>query len=579
MAERFDTIVVGGGSAGCVIASRLSADGKRRVLLLEAGRDDPPGLEPAHIRDVFFVAPYHPDNVWPDLAVHWAPRRSADARPSPYLQARVIGGGSSINAMGAIRGFPEDYEAWEAGGAAGWGWAGVLPYFRKLEHDQDFGGPLHGQAGPIPVRRLSADVWPPFARAVAAALQARGVPLRSDMNGEYDDGIFPFPLANTAAGRVSAAMAYLGPEVRRRANLSVRERTSVERVLVERGRAVGVCARAFGEVVDYAADEVILTCGTLQTPVLLMNSGVGPAAALEAAGVDVRADLPGVGSNLQDHPFVSIAAYLRRHAMQPRALRPATCIVARRSARAGNSIGSDLFLGVAGKVSWHAFGERLAAMNVVLYAPRSRGRVVLCGPRGAARPSYEFNLLDHPSDLRRLREGFLFAGEIMRSAEVQKLALVTFPASFTSRVLRANRQTTRNRLQAAALTAALDLAGPLRGSLLRALVSPAPPLDRLLADEELLGAWLRRHATGFFHPVGTCRMGASRDAGAVVDRCGRVFGVDGLRVADASIMPAIPRAPTNLTTLMIAEKIAAEIAREPALRAADIPADTIPIAP
>ncbi len=555
MAEQYDTIVVGGGSAGCVIAGRLSADERRRVLLLEAGRDDVPGNEPAHIRDTFFVAPYHPDNVWPDLRVNWQPPSSAGSHPRPYIQARVIGGGSSINAMGAIRGLPEDYDQWQQQGAAGWGWSGVLPYFRTLEHDLDFAGELHGNSGPMRIRRVAQDVWPPFARAVAAALQARDVPLRNDMNGEHEDGVYPFPLNNSAQSRLTAAMAYLPAEVRARPNLTVRGRALVDQVLIRQGRVAGVRAAIQEGTQEYRAPEVVVTAGTLHTPVLLMRSGIGDAQQLRSLGIDIHADVPGVGANLHDHPFVSIAGYLRGDACQPKTLRSPTCIVARRSSRTADGMPCDQFLGVAGKASWHPFGERVAAMNVVLYGPRSRGRIRLVGSPDRPVPSIEFNLLQDESDLNRLKEGFRFVHGIMTSAQVQPLLLETFAASFTPRMLRANRQTLRNWLQAAALTAAMDLAGPFRRTILSRLVSPAPPLEQLITDDELLGTWLRRNATGFFHPVGTCRMGAATDPHAVVDPAGRVRGVAGLLVADASVMPTITRAPTNLTTLMIAEKI------------------------
>ena len=556
MTAQYDTIVVGGGSAGCVIANRLSADAERRVLLLEAGRDDRPGSEPAHIKDTFFVAPYHPDNVWPDLRVNWQPLGAPDAHPRPYIQARVIGGGSSINAMGAIRGLPEDYELWERQGASGWGWTRVLPYFRKLEHDLDFEGELHGNAGPIRIRRLAQDVWPPFTRAVAAALQARDLPLRQDMNGGHGAGVYPFPLHNSAQSRLSAAMAYLPAAVRARPNLTVRGRTLVEQVLIQGTRVTGVRARTMAGTADARAAEVVVTAGTLHTPVLLMRSGIGDAAQLRSRGIEVHADVPGVGANLHDHPFVSIAGYLRGDASQPATLRSPTCIVARRSSQTADAMVCDQFLGVAGKVSWHPFGQRVAAINVVLYGPRSRGRISLAGPPARPTPCIEFNLLQDESDLNRLKEGFRFVHGIMTSAQVRPLLLETFAASFTPRMLRANRRTLRNWLQAAALTAVMDLAGPFRRAILSRLVSPAPALEQLIADDDLLGAWLRRNATGFFHPVGTCRMGAASDPHAVVDPAGRVRGVAGLVVADASVMPTIPRAPTNLTTLMIAEKIA-----------------------
>ena len=327
--------------------------------------------------------------------------------------------------------------------------------------------------------------------------------------------------------------------------------------------------------VDYHAPEVVMTAGTLRTPVLLMQSGIGNADALASLGIEVHAHVPGVGANLHDHPFVSIAGYLRRDARQPAALRSPTCIVARRSSRTADGMPCDQFLGVAGKVSWHAFGERVAAINVVLYGPRSRGRVRLNGSPTGPVPCIEFNLLQDKSDLDRLKEGFRFVHGIMTSAQVRPLLLAVFAASFTPRMLRANRQTLRNQLQAAALTAVLDMAGASRTTLLRRLVSSAPLLEQLMADDDLLETWLRQNATGFFHPVGTCRMGADTDPLAVVDPAGRVRGIGGLLVADASVMPAITRAPTNLTTLMIAEKIAANMSGSRTPAASHRPEQTV----
>ena len=560
MGERFNTIIVGGGASGCVIANRLSADPSRRVLLLEAGRDDPPGQEPANIRDLFFVAPYYPDNVWPHLTVRWQPREQPGSRLTPYVQACVIGGGSSVNAMGAIRGLPDDYDGWVRQGAAGWGWNEVLPYFRKLERDTDFDGPLHGRDGPVPIRRIAKSLWSPFSLAVAQSMERRGLVPGPDMNGVHGDGIFPFPLNNTPDSRVSMAMAYLTAEVRARPNLKIIGRSLASEILTDSGRAAGVRVRTNGVSREYTGDEIILCCGTLQTPVLLMRSGIGKADELRALGIDVKADVPGVGENLQDHPFVTVAGYLKRSARQADSLRSPTCVVGRYSSRTADNIPSDCYLGVAGKVGWHPFGKRLAGLNCVLQGPRSRGKVSLSRNAGLLVPNFDFNLLQEESDLLRLRDGYRFIYSVMSNNPVRALFHDIFAASYSPRVQRINRVNWKNWAQTAALTAVLDGIGPLRGRILNALVSPGAPLSQLVQDDKMLDAWLRSHATGFFHPVGSCRMGADSDTNAVVDTLGRVSGIKGLRIADASVMPTTTRAPTHLTTIMIAEKMADAIA-------------------
>ena len=524
--QHWDCIVVGGGASGAVVASRLSTDKARRVLLIEAGRDYAPGGEPAAVRDLFHVSVWDQRNLWDDVVVQW----HKDTTPRRYEQARIIGGGTAVNAMVALRGVPQDYDAWEAAGATGWGWAGVLPYFRRLERDLDFSGPLHGADGPIPVRRHRREDWPPLAKALAAA--ARGMREVDDMNGVPADGVCRVPMSNLPSGRVTTAMAYLDEKVRTRPNLKILAQTTVARVLMEGTRVSGV--QAEGQV--HMAGEVILCAGALKSPLLLMRSGIGPAGELQRKGIPVIADLPGVGANLHDHPAVAVAALVTRSGMQPRAMRAAINM----ALRCSFDQPQDVYIAAPNKVSWHALGERLAALLCCLYKPYSRGRLSL--------DAVKFNVLDDPRDLARMVEAVTLAHSLLTSPEVRDLVLEVFPAGFSEQVRRLNQVNRLNGLKSAALLALLDGPRGWRKALVHRVMSGGNDFERLLADRRALEAWIKRAASGLFHPVGTCSIGS------VVDPSLRVHGVTGVRVADASVMPEIPRGNTNLPAIMVAEK-------------------------